>query len=1824
MNFTPQESFEHIKESLIQYLETQYKISNDIVFKERAEILRQPGQVAQKPFIEATPAFSSTHLLAELESEYPDKIPAGLSALVSHGVPVDKHKLYDHQEEALLTTFSEKSNLLVATGTGSGKTEAFLLPILAKILRESKKWTPPLNTKLTSRFNAKNDDWDYSRKPETRPAAIRSIILYPMNALVNDQLVRLRKILSLGDSPDWQRANLNNNLIHFGMYTSLTPMAGTWDNHFKRNEAEKYLDTVRKDWSDLDPAHRELGGWPRPESCEMLLRWDMQKAPPDILVTNYSMLEYMLLRPTEDNIFDQTRQWLETDPIAHFTLVLDEAHTYSGAKGAEVAHLIRRLRERLGLIGSKKFQAIATTASVPADSDQALIDFTSQLFGEPASLFSLIRSNPVTASSDDRSKDKISLDAFAEFHKIFDLKNPKPAIQTLASRFDQDFVDFTNGEEPALHSIIKDNPYLVWLRNRIARKATPIDTITKECWLNPPNNQSFLENATAGLLSAGSFARTDQNKGTPPLLSMRIHGFFRGIAGVWACVNPNCNCSAPSTQRIVGKLYIEPRTWCDCGGRVLEVFSCRHCGLLFLGGIPDSHQQALWPWTEIVGNKKPDYRMFKIFGVERPDVWHQPAYRSIKSTLPCSANNSQAREVYEIDPTTDDGILISNFPMQCPRCFRYRSKGESGREVIEPLGTKGVQSFATIVEESFRFQQQQTPKPPNYGKKALVFSDSRREASKLAGDLKGHHYSDAFRQSLFRILHQCIKCEGDGIIEKQPDQMPKFGQEIVMEKITCPVCKGTGKNDSPVSLQYADIVDRLLPYLVKQGIDPSKQKIVEFFNRIDTVQDKAIEFINADLRREITNEAFSLEALGLARWQVAITYQDKPVEKLSRIDPLDENESRILIQTLSRLLATEKVVTSPGNKPWHWGKDDDGADIVKDYLRNTVQRLYKAHPSEYGGQIIPFNVKEHRKLGRYLISLSYSLLEQNRLADEQARKQWLDQMDKYLWEELKKYQILTSAGPKEFVQGFDRDRFGIQLSKFILSPIDKQVHKCAACKYVMAETLFNICVRCGQKTEMIDASSIRDYNRKVVLYADSSYLKTDPFPLRVSEHTAQVDSIEARNEERWFQDIFHRYQNNLDFRVDALSVTTTMEMGIDIGSLLFVGLRNMPPSVASYQQRAGRAGRRGSAVATVFTFARPRSHDQYYFKYPQQIISDSPRVPSLNFSNEVIARRHFRSMTLQWFFEEHDAREESLFATWGTIGGYTNKGRKEKLKEFIRVNHKELIQKTQRIISKELFAKAATWLKELPDEITSFVNRADPSKQFFETLIRSGLLPNYAFPIDVVALNIPLDDSSLQSEGDNFNRESESMQRDLKIAISEYAPGAEITKQTDQRIWKYRSVGLHNPNNEAIDFVAEGILQECRHCQNIMVVEDQKVFSVCQVCGNGDLLQMRFIRPKGFTADGADRNGGRTEYQTGDGLDKAEPSSSARLLIGGTSFSSLEQEKNYNGRLLSLVNVGKLAITNKGPNPESPGFNICPKCGRDIQLMEDQTLSHKNPADLPPLFGYKNRGPKKGAPCQCKPPYKENKLILLHQFFSELILLGVQLPDQLEAPFTDDAGLAVWYSFGTLVANAASTLLQIDPSEIKVGVRPANRGSGRIHGEVFIYDDVPGGAGYARNIKAHLSSILEKAIELGKHCPNPECSGACYQCMLDYRNQGHHSILDRRLGVDLLNFVVKGILPSMTDEDINASYQILSEYAKSAYSFGSSIVLYDEYYDLTISDAQGSKQAIRFIHPLMKRLAPKEQSRIERNKRIRPHWFTFFEMQRKPFSVLNKLAQDNG
>ena len=1803
MRFTPDQAVAHLKESIASYIESQYRISHPLVFGERAELLRQPGVIAQEPFIEATPSFAPGRLLRDLERLYPHAIPSGLSELMEHGIPMDRFPLYTHQEEALLSSFGDAPNLLVASGTGSGKTEAFVLPILARILKEAYNWSRPQGSGSSGFYDPHERKWHHARRHETREAGLRAIILYPMNALVNDQMSRLRRILALNDSSDWQRRRLNGNLIHFGMYTSLTPPTRGPDSSTKRQQFEEYLQHLGEEWDSLTPELRQTGNWPVVGSSEMLCRWDMQGAPPDILVTNYSMLEYMLIRPIENPVFEITRDWLAGGDDRTITLVLDEAHTYTGAKGTEVAHLVRRLKERLGIQpGSGKFQAIATSASIPSAprAEDAVGKFTSDLFAEPADSFTIIHAGITDEQSPVRTARPQSFTAFSRFQDVFAPSDPWTGIRELAESLGSTKPDEMLDPQVALFQLLADNEDLKWIRARTARNATGLTELAQECW---PDHTDALdrERATAGLLAAGSFARPTPLPDTPPILSMRIHAFFRGVPGFWACLNPECP-EVPAAfrgERPVGKVYTDPRPWCSdhCGSRVLELFSCRKCGLLFVGGIPDSAAGSLWPWSDDFsgeGRGLTDYGNYRIFGVEHPRGGYYTKYRSIKTTLTCRPQDNYAREAFEISPATNrrEGREISTFPNQCPRCQNYRSPGGE-REIIEPLRTRGPRSISVVVSDTLRVQ-------PEIGadddfRKALVFSDSRQDAALLAADLRNDHQYDLFRQLLYRALHSCIKCGGSGVV--QEEQPYRIGRESSDADSMCAECDGSGNSEKPFPLSYRDLRSRVIDLQIERDIDPTGGYLPDPFKKLndeyDRVYQEATTAFDIAARREISQEDFGLEPLGLATWSVPLP------SDTGQFEPLTEEETKSLLRIVARILATENILLPPEPaRPWEWPFDDRMEPYEK-------QRIIPGYRREK--QTIPYNLQPSRKLGRYIQAVGRALRAQGRLDDIE---QWLKGLHWPLWNALKGFKILVNAGRRIN----DEVPQGIRIDSFELHPILDTVFRCAACRYVMGEALLGICYRCGQTTERVDPSTIQNYFRRSALFANPGSDFPDPYPVQATEHTAAIARQEARNIERWFQNLYRSSEQPEDHRINVLSVTTTMEMGIDIGSLLSVGLRNVAPSVANYQQRAGRAGRRGSAVATVVTYAQDRSHDQYYFHHPKEIVSEPPRVPSLYLMNETIARRHVRSLVLGGFFPAWlgTGTSQGLFEVWGTTSRFLEGNGRVSLEKHVRDNRGDLLRSSDMVVDPSLTSRLEEWLTELPSEVEEAARKAKANSDLLQALTESGLLPKYAFPVDVVSLSVPDD----EEEEDAYESQDfySGISRDLRIAITEYAPGAEIVKGRFPKTYIYKSAGLYDPSNQNPDYNPSEQLVECRRCRAVTLLSaDELTPSDCSVCRFSDLMTIPYLRPPGFTVDAALPDAGRQEYRSG-GRERAGFGSSAQLLVGANALATGNANNQFAPGLFSSVHVGDLFMRNLGPNQERPGFLLCPTCGRLVDL--DNPEPHTYPANIPPHRGFRS-GPRAGTPCPTSGDFA-NKVALGHKFSSEVVLLAVDMPQSMDAPFIEPSGRAVWQSFGTLMAEAAARVLQINPDEIQVSTRPMRDSFGRIQGEVFIYDDVPGGAGYARAIHDNLEEVVEVALYMGKNCLNKYCAGACYHCLLGYRNQRIHNLLDRNLGVAVLEYLLHDQQPPLIDAQATGILAGLNEYMRSIWKpmeLGQS----QHPFGAVFSTERGQRVGIQPLHPLSARLGEGPLAQLLRTTGILPKIYTTFDLLRRPFWVANDL-----
>lgn len=206
------------------------------------------------------------------------------------------------------------------------------------------------------------------------------------------------------------------------------------------------------------------------------------------------------------------------------------------------------------------------------------------------------------------------------------------------------------------------------------------------------------------------------------------------------------------------------------------------------------------------------------------------------------------------------------------------------------------------------------------------------------------------------------------------------------------------------------------------------------------------------------------------------------------------------------------------------------------------------------------------------------------------------------------------------------------------------------------------------------------------------------------------------------------------------------------------------------------------------------------------------------------------------------------------------------------------------------------------------------------------------------------------------------------------------------------------------------------------------------------------------------------------------------------------------------------------------------------------------------------------------------------------------------------------------MAEAAARYLQIDPDEMQVGVRPTRDALGRIQGEVFIYDNVPAGAGYARTIQDNLPEIIELAQEMGRSCPNANCSGVCYRCLLGYRNQQIHNLLDRSLANSVIDFILEGRRPSLSRHEAISLASGVEAYVRPNWTLvGASEC--PEQFGAVFKASDDVHVGVGVLHPLSARPTPAALEKLRKETSILPRAYTSFDLVRRPFWVANDLLQ---
>ena len=648
-------AFKKIEEDYSRYFRAAFKLENTNLNDDRMNLLTSETNMSKEPYIELLPEYSPTEGIStmdELVALFSDSFGGEdisrsfFEKFVSQGLMrglMDKFLPHGHQIGMMLKAFSgigdndqplAFKNTVITSGTGSGKTESFLLPLLADIFKEAKseKWAN-VDNKVDWYLPQKDLYAPCQRQGEERPQGIRALIMYPMNALVEDQMARLREALDSDEVRDFMDNELKGNRIYFGSYNGATIAPKNYSliqkavNNgdikkktfdAKREDVAKRLKSMHQNFNNIidyvarNPQKKDalyisprLGGGKA--TSEMVTRWDMQRWAPDIMITNTSMLSIMLMRKAEEPIFDQTRKWLAAEDLPEdqremakqnriFHIVVDELHLYRGTAGSEVACLLRMLYKALDLEPvvngrpNPQLKILASSASLgnETDTQRYLEEFFGVYNADGTPAFNVQAGSNYYGINNNKA---IKYKYFSEFtHENFvaldkDVNDDDAdIIQRIYDQRLEIVNNFVRTHFECNNIVQFVNQYQGQIFHDFYAIMPPnTDGSIRPIAKSVLQRELFDDNAEAlrgFLIFRGFIDSIPELKNNHKLPRFRFHKFFKYVEGLWGELQPTVNTPQPPVSSLS---YIADEVGPN-GRKILELLRCENCGQLFIGG----------------------------------------------------------------------------------------------------------------------------------------------------------------------------------------------------------------------------------------------------------------------------------------------------------------------------------------------------------------------------------------------------------------------------------------------------------------------------------------------------------------------------------------------------------------------------------------------------------------------------------------------------------------------------------------------------------------------------------------------------------------------------------------------------------------------------------------------------------------------------------------------------------------------------------------------------------------------------------------------------------------------------------------------------------------------------------------------------------------------------------------------------------------------------------------------------------------------------------------------------------------------------------------
>ena len=1624
----PFKVFQEVKQQYKAYIQTFQVFQNKEIEAYVHHQINHGKMLWQEPIVQISKRFKTGKTISQLIDE------AILHAGVKKVFQLTNERTGEHfvihphlhQEQAINIVSGKKENLVVTTGTGSGKSLCFEIPIVNHCLKAK----------------------------EEGKEGIKAIIIYPMNALANSQYQELSK-------------KLDGSGLSIGLYTGDTAMA-------PEEALEKYKEIFGPD--------------AEPNDSEIISRTEMKKTPPDILLTNYVQLELLLTRLEDKPLFrDAFKENLRF-------LVLDELHTYSGKQGADVAFLVRRLKQRTNTIG--KLICIGTSATMVSDtqndkSGQAVADFAAKMFGEP------FKAENVVIETEDKSLEfdgKTIADTFSltpQDIEMLDHEKPSTAHNLFQALMGFEFTGTTNLE---LGEELKGSCLLGFLEREL-KEVKDFGTLAEDYQAQIRPNLTIDQCQTelvAGLLLGIVGTLTTESGKEVPRFIPKIHAFYNQGGELRGCMEPDCKYLSHTGETTCPKCENESR-----GHRTLyPLHFCRVCGQEYFGISWDRNSGKTAPWTfmdyEAEGTTGYYSPTMKCDEEKLPDSWFTPAKREHRKShaakFPTNGILETERNLftryYENEEDKTGVFIPSPLPI-CLSCFTEHTGNTSEYAKMFLLNSIGRATGTDVITAA------SINASPTNEKKLIGFSDNRQDTAFQAGHLN-HWYSQIYFR---RILNKVLQDYGKPIfVKKLPEllfplmveemkyvprmrRLIKENLETYLETYLFVEIRGTKKFTS-VNLEDVG--------LLEVEYDALEESIKAWFDDNSPI----IAALSSELRYDLIKGFFEI-----FRREVAVGHP-KLIDKANLRTVTDFIDQLIPDKRVFEAVEETQVSIYSNSPRENFRKSNfthhslNGSYTIKNWIQKCIPDIETIDIDRCINEIIVFGLKNYYLIEQKLHKDKYYFLDPNAIM----------------------------VNPLE--SGFSRE--------------------CPKCHSQYNWKSVDACLKNSCKNGLEDSSIRHDF------YYEQYTQPIEGNNIIVAEdHSAQVSGQDRKIKENKFK--------KTPPEIQVLFATPTMELGIDIGTLSSVYMRNVPPNPSNYAQRAGRAGRSGQgSIIQTFCGSGPGrgTHDQYFYNHPYEIVQGKIAVPRFNLDNESLFLSHINALIIQtidvklpaaakvlidfadpdleMFESEVDQFTQAIAKNKKSILKNIDSAFKEEINEASTIKQSDIETQVDRftfnlnealtllredykeskdeikILTKKIQEEGEAHNSHLISRRTALEQRNENLREgnedfyMYRYLSQVGFLPNYAFPTKVNTIKF------------QYKNEEKELGRDQIIALREYSPYNTLYYSGQKFV-------VERVSRES-DINSRYNLMVCDHCNHIEELQNGKPRPTnCKSCGNVYVRplnctaikfpRMHAQRRMRITAEEEERSKGG--YKIISSYSKSKHANSQSIVNEGITVAFLTFERTARFR---HMNLGAQHDFSEG----DIGFNLDlinrAWVSKDDNKVENYIIEKKiSPADV------------------------ARNLCLITESKNDVITFEVAEPIRNN---TDAYGLTLV----NILLQSICNVLNLDESEIRGFYQPILNENGRI----IIFETSEGGTGTLSSIVTNedlLRKIAAKALDIlhfdiAGNDMQGACAKSCYNCICNFYNQKNHKEFDRNLVKPLLLKLAK-----------------LDEFKKSQ----DNSILYDEY-----------------------------------------------------------------